>query len=116
MTDTLDPTLDFDVAPIVTPDTVPDQTLQEAFEAYHAANPWVLTAFERLTADWVAKGNTRLGIAMLTEIIRWRYGREIVSADVFRINNNHRSRYVRLLLDRHPEWTDVFVIRTLRSE
>ena len=35
--------------------------------------------------------------------------------DQFKLNNSYRSRYTRLLLDRHPEWTDVFQTRELKA-
>lgn len=99
----------------VAPPSRPGQTIQEAFEAFHKANPWVYLALVQLTADWTRKGHKRIGIGMLTEVIRWQYGRQTVSVDGFKINNNFRSRYVRLLIADHPEWADVFSLRELKS-
>lgn len=106
--------LALDLGELTEPVYVPSMTLQERFEAFHNANPWVLHAYERLTADWLAKGNGRVGIKMLTEIIRWQYGRATTGQD-FKINNNYPSRYVRLMLDRNPAWATVFHTRELRT-
>jgi hypothetical protein len=107
--------LELDVHELVVPAGQDHQTIQQAFEAFHAANPWVYRAFERLTGDWIERGRTRIGIGMLTEVIRWQYGRQTVSADGFKINNNFRSRYVRRLIEDHPSWADAFETRELKA-
>lgn len=106
--------LALDLEPLAHPLHDPEATIQERFEAFHAANPWVYGAFERLTADWVTHGRSRIGIGMLTEVLRWQYNRTTVG-DPFKINNDYRSRYVRLLIDHHPEWADVFETRALKA-
>lgn len=90
-------------------------SIQQQFEAFHQLNPWVLAALERLTADCVDKGFTHVGIGMLFELLRWSYGRA-TQGDHFKLNNNFRSRYVRLLIEQHPEWTTVFEVRVLRAD
>ncbi|MCT9003517.1 hypothetical protein [Streptomyces rhizosphaerihabitans] len=88
--------------------------LQQRFEAFHALNPWVLRHLEDLAADCVAKGFRRIGIGMLFELLRWRYG-QATRGDAFRLNNDFRSRYARLLIERHPEWAHLFETRALRA-
>lgn len=97
--------------------TVEEQaaTIQQQFADFHALNPWVLTALEQLTADYLARGAERVGIGMLFEVLRWRYARATHGQD-FRLNNNFRSRYVRLLIDRRPEWAPAFEVRALRTD
>jgi hypothetical protein len=90
-------------------------TIQERFEAFHRLNPWVLHALERLTADYLTHGARRVGIGMLFEVLRWRYT-TATEGDEFRLNNNYRSRYVRLLIERHPEWEPAFEVRALRTD
>lgn len=106
--------LELDLEVLVTPAYEPAATIQERFEAFHAANPWVYRAFERLTADALAHGHARVGIGMFTEVIRWQYGRR-TDGDPFKVNNSYRSRYARMLLDKHPEWAGVFETRELKS-
>ncbi|GAA3371164.1 hypothetical protein GCM10020367_20720 [Streptomyces sannanensis] len=103
-----------DIAPLVAPANVPGQSIQAQFEAFHHLNPWVLRHLESLTRDAIAKGFTRIGIGMLFELLRYRYG-EATRGDEFRLNNNYRSRYVRLIVDRHPEWSGLFELRALRA-
>lgn len=91
------------------------ETIQDRFEAFHALNPWVCAELERMTADCIGARFSKIGIGMLFEIVRYRYGRATVGDD-FRLNNDFRSRYVRLLLQQHPEWTRYFEVRALRSD
>jgi hypothetical protein len=106
--------LTLDLEPLVVPAFTADMTLDQRFELFHAENPWVLRAYEKLASDWIAKGGKRVGIKMLTEIIRWQYGRQTTGAD-FKINNNLTSRCARLILDRNPGWAGLFETRRLRT-
>ncbi|MFI1735230.1 hypothetical protein ACH40E_39630 [Streptomyces acidicola] len=42
-------------------------SLDERFEMFHAAHPWVFEALEELTAQWVAAGGGQIGIKALFE-------------------------------------------------
>lgn len=106
--------LTLDIEPLVIPEVVQGQSIQERFESFHELNPWVYRAFVQLTRDWVARGRTRIGMKMLTEVLRWEYGRQTVG-DEFKINNNFTSRYVRLLIAEHPEYAEAFQTRELRA-
>lgn len=94
--------LTLELAPLVVPDGGTDQTIQERFEAFHAANPWVLRAFIQLADDARQHGRQRVGIGMFAEVVRWQYGRR-TSGDPFKINNDFRSRYVRLIAEQRPQ-------------
>jgi hypothetical protein len=95
------------------PEDAPD-TIQDRFERFHAANPWVYLAMVDLTREWVQAGHRRLGIGMLQEVLRWQYGLR-THGDEFKLNDHFRSRYVRLLITEHPEFSDLFETRRLRS-
>jgi hypothetical protein len=88
-------------------------TIQESFERFHALNPWVFTSLEALTQQYLTHGHKRIGIGMLFEVLRWQYG--VTMGDDFKLNNNYRSRYVRLLIEQHPEWEQAFSTRELRT-
>ena len=91
-------------------------TIQQRFEAFHQLNPWIFDALEELAEDLIKQGRRRIGISMLWEVVRWQYARSTVdpSSD-FKANDHYHSRYVRLLIDVHPDWTDVFELRVLRA-
>lgn len=103
------------VTPVTRRPEIQSGTIQQQFAEFHALNPWVLGALEHLTADYLARGAERVGIGMLFEVLRWRYARATDGGD-FRLNNNFRSRYVRLLITRRPEWAPVFEVRALRTD
>lgn len=108
--------LTLDIQAIVQPDAR-GLTIQQRFELFHAANPWVYRALENLTVDMLRRGQRRIGIRMLWEVIRWQYNRSTVDVDGsgFKVNDHYHSRYVRLLIEEHPEWADVFATRELRA-
>jgi len=104
-----------DVRPLVVPPHVEGASIQERFESFHHLNSWVLVALERLTEDALRHGRSRLGIKHFVEVLRWQYGRQ-TTGDEFRLNNNYSSRYVRLMLRRHPDWAEHFQTRELLTE
>lgn len=106
--------LELDMQPYVKPEYVEGETIQQRFESFHKLNGWVLEALERMTVDYLERGHKRVGIGMLTEVLRWQYGRQ-TTGDAFKLNNSYRSRYVRLMVERHPEWDDVFEQRVLKA-
>lgn len=97
---------------LIPPD--PDLTIQERFELYHAANGWVFDALVRLADDWKRQGQTRVGIKLLIEVVRWHYLRSTTATD-FKVNNDFSSRYARLICERRPDLADLFELRALRA-
>ncbi|MDY0811432.1 hypothetical protein [Kitasatospora purpeofusca] len=91
-------------------------TIQERFEQFHDLNPWVLAELERLTAECIEARFSKISLGMLFELVRYSYGRATLSADDFRLNNDFRSRYARLLIERHPEWAPHIEVRALRTD
>ncbi len=105
--------LALDLAELVTPAYEPEATIQQKFDAWIAANPWVITSVEHLIAGWLAAGHKRVGMKQVWEVIRWTYG--TTTGDTFKANNNWTSRVARLVLERHPEWSDAIETRELRA-
>lgn len=88
--------------------------IQKKFERFHAENPHVLETLERLAAEWFVNHST-VGIGMLFEVARWVENVD-TGGDAFKLNNNFRSRYVRLMIERRPEWEYSFETRALGTE
>jgi len=91
------------------------QTLDERFQKFHEQNGWVYTALVRLARETLAAGRTRCGIKMLFEVLRWQWELATISDDEFRLNNNHTSRYARLIMSREPDLEGFFEIRELKA-
>lgn len=110
MTDTyVQPAL-IDMQPLVRATGV---TIQERFESFMRLNPWVLPALESLAESWLAKGHARVSTKMLFEVLRFRYG--VTVGDEWKLNNSYTSRFARLLIERHPSWSEAIELRTLRA-
>lgn len=91
-------------------------SIQKSFEQFHRANPWVYGALVDVGRDLVRRGQSNLGIGMLAEVVRWRYFRRTSdpSSD-FKLNNNYRSRYVRLIEANEDDLAGRFKMRSLRA-
>ena len=99
---------------VTEPELKGTRSIEERFNLFHQANPHVLEALERLTAQELTAGHHRLAIDDLFSALRWRF-RTPTSGRGWRLNNDYRSRYARLIKDRHPEWADVFETRPLKA-
>ncbi len=111
----LQPTLFELLPPLKKPAFVKGATIQEQFLAFHAANPHVYTELRRMAVNLKGQGTMRYGIGSLFEVLRWRYAMQ-TQGSAFKLNNNWRSRYARLLMDEVAELDGFFETRELQSE
>ena len=91
-----------------------DTTPSERFWRFHEANPQVYSTLRRLSLDLVDRGHSRIGIGMLFEVIRWQIAMTTTDKE-FKLNNNLRSRYARLLMKNEPRLAGVFETRELHQ-
>jgi hypothetical protein len=101
--------LELDLSPLTEPDYEPEASLADRFAAFHASNPHVADALERLAGQWLAAGHRKVGMKALVERLRWESG--IRTTGAYRINNSHVAFYARLLIERRPEWADCIETR-----
>lgn len=81
------------------------------FEAFHEANPRVYETLLHLSREWLRRmGGRKCGIGALYEVARWQIALETNDPD-FKINNNWRAWYARLLMANHPELEGMFDLR-----
>ena len=91
-------------------------TLAEKWSVFHAANPQVFAELERMVAEMVARGRKRVWLKLCVEVMRWEhYMRTTDANSPFRINNSYTSLYARLMVEVHPDWSDVIEIREHRE-
>lgn len=90
--------------------------IERDFRAFHRRHPEVYRILCSLALRAIDRGKTKIGIAMLWEVMRWEawLGRG-VGDEPFKLNNNYRSRYARLLMEREPALAGVFETRELRT-
>lgn len=88
---------------------------EERFQAFHRAHPEVFAAFRRLALDLYHRGYHRWGAGAIFEILRYQSAISGKPDEAWKLNNNYRSRYARLLMAEHPELAGFFETRELRS-
>lgn len=93
----------------------PTPTVSEAaFLAHCEANPHIYETLRRFALEAKRAGRSRIGIAAIFERVRW-YTQVETRDDTFKLNNNWRSYYARLLMEREPELAGLFETRKLRA-
>jgi hypothetical protein len=91
-------------------------TIEEEFWHFHKINFFVYDALVTEGRKLLARGHTRLGIGMLYERLRWQVFMETVDDDYdFKLPNNYRSHYARLIMKQEPDFAGVFQLAELRS-
>lgn len=103
MTDQL--ALDFDQRP---------DAIQRRFLAFHQANPHVYEAIVHYAREAKAAGARRVGMAAIFERLRWDDLIATGGSCGFRLNDQHTSRYARLVMAQEPDLAGLFEIRELR--
>lgn len=102
----------FDLRPLTVGDTAP--TIAEQFAIFHDINPHVYDNLVRMARDLVARGHQRVGVGMLFEVLRWSSMR--TDSEAWKLNNNYRSHYARLIMATEDDLAGVFETRELREE
>ena len=90
--------------------------LHAEFDKFDSENPRIWELFERFTERAIARGFKNLSADMVVHRIRWEVYVETVSADDYKINNNHVAYYARKWLEKHPEHAKFFELRKVRGE
>jgi len=92
----------------------PRDHIQRPFARFHRENPQVYEKLVYLAHKVKATGRKRYGIGSLFERLRWHYHIEMNRPDSeFKLNNNYRSRYARLIMQTEPDLGDFFDLRVL---
>lgn len=88
----------------------------EKFEEFHVENPRVYETLVRLARQWVQRtGRHKLGIGALYERARWEIA--LATSDPeFKINNNFRAFYARLIMRDHPDLDGLFELRSSEAD
>ena len=80
------------------------------FWKYHADNPHVFEAIRDYCVYMKNGGHKRYGIGAIIEGLRWHTDIKTIGED-FKLGNNHRSCYARLMVIIHPEFSAFFETR-----
>lgn len=91
-------------------------TIEQAFNAFHSANPHVYELLVHLARRAKARGRKLIGMKMLYEVARWHFYLNARTDDEFMLNNNFTSRYARKIQDENADLDGMFETRRLRTE
>lgn len=83
---------------------------REKFEQFHAQNPEVYRQIVREARKLKAAGWRHFGIAAIFEALRYRAALRTAN-DSFKLNNNFRSFYARLIMREYPDLDGFFRVR-----
>lgn len=89
--------------------------LEEKFFAFHEGHPEVYQTLVKLAREAKGKGKRKIGIGMLWEVMRWQMYLQTKDPDGYKLNNNHRSRYARLIMEQEKGLDGLFEVRRLRE-
>lgn len=89
-------------------------SIAEKFHEFHKNNPDVYNLLVKYALECKQAGLKKYSINALFERIRWHTNIEIRSDTEFKLSNNHRSMYARLL-DKDERFTGMFRMKQLRS-
>lgn len=91
-------------------------SMAQRFEEFHEANPRVYYTLLHLSREWRRRmGDRKCGIGALFERMRWEI--QITTSDPdFKVNNNFRAFYARLLMLKNPELAEMFDLRSSEAD
>lgn len=85
------------------------------FREWHAANPHVYAKFK--VSAFRIKATKREHYSAYPIFYHMRFEFDLqTTGDVFKINNNYLSMYIRLLIYNHPEFDGFFELREIRMK
>ncbi len=87
--------------------------LERAFWQFHMDNPQVYRLLVDFAYQWRARRgpDTQMGIGQLFERVRWEIALNTKGDEQFKLNNNHRAFYARLIMERQPDLAGCFKLR-----
>lgn len=88
-------------------------SLEDDFRQFAEENPHVEQRLVALALDLKRRGYNKGGIGMLFEVLRWQTMMQTSesAAGGFKLNNNYRAFYARLIMSKYPELRGFFEVR-----
>jgi hypothetical protein len=86
------------------------------FKQFHFEHPEVYTQLVSLARQWQRNGTAKLGIATLFEVLRWNSHLNPDKDGGYKLNNNYRALYARLIMEQEQDLNGLFEIRERTTE
>lgn len=94
----------------------PKRTIREQFSTFHNGNPQVYREIVGIAQQMRKRGVKKMGIALIFERLRWLHFIETFGEEDFKLNNNYKAEYARLIMNREPDLEGFFETRALRRQ
>ena len=91
-----------------------DAGLLTKFEKYHKENPEVFIGFTRLAIKMKQTGRSKYSHVSIIEALRWTS--DLKGGKPFKINNDYKALYARLMIHHWPHFKDFFSLRKMKPE
>lgn len=93
-----------------------DVSIYARFQKFHSNNQEVYNNLVRLARKFRSRSyniNRKMSVSMLFEVLRWNYFIEVDQGDEeFKLSNDFRAPYARLIMQQEPDLSDAFNTRT----
>lgn len=91
-----------------------DDEIAKHFWEFHRANPSVYDELVKISRQLRLRGRMHYGVGALFEVIRFH--RAITTTDPeFKLNNNYRALYARLIMEQEEDLRDFFETRVRKA-
>jgi len=91
-----------------------DEGLLNKFEKYHKENPQVFLGFKRLAIKMKRAGHSKYSHVSIIEALRWSI--DLKGGKPFKINNDFKALYARLMLHYWKNFDGFFSLRKMKQE
>lgn len=97
--------------------TAPDYTVARDFMAFHRENPDIYLALLKVAQRAAERGYSKWAIAGAFEVVRWEWSEINPAANGgFKLPNNWKPWYARLIMVEHPELDGLFDLRSCPAD
>jgi hypothetical protein len=89
-----------------------ESSILARFVKFHESNPHVYRNLVTLARQFRSKNKSKqMGIGMLYEVLRWNYYLTIDFDENYRLSNDFRACYSRLIMEKEPDLEGAFNTR-----
>ena len=90
------------------------KSIRERFIDFHYDNPEVYQEIVKIARVMHFRGIHKMGIALIFERLRWLHFIDTKGSEGFKLSNDFRSEYARLIMQQEKDLAGFFEIRELR--
>ena len=90
------------------------RSIRERFIDFHYDNPTVYQEIVKIARVMHFRGIHKMGIALIFERLRWLHFIDTRGSEGFKLSNDFRSEYARLIMQQEKALAGFFEIRELR--